>query len=202
MLAWVAFTNDDLPMPRAPQSSALLAGKPLAKRSVFSIRMSRIRSMPLSRLISTRLTRGTGASRPSGCQINASAWPSESAVEEALDAADRCAAMASSANAIRSAAPRSAAAGDRLVAAGGVFRCTALAPARAAALVGFFDIFGLPDAAPLTGLTGGRKRGQIEGSGGVAIGTTAAIFRANLPGSARRPSALPPLPASRGLHEC
>ena len=55
-------------MPRAPHSSALLAGRPLAKRSVFSISTSRTRSMPLSSDISTRLTRATGASRPSGCQ--------------------------------------------------------------------------------------------------------------------------------------
>ena len=64
MLACAAFTSDDLPMPRAPQSRALLAGRPSAKRSVFS----RIRSTPLSRNSSTRLTRGTAARRPSGCQ--------------------------------------------------------------------------------------------------------------------------------------
>ena len=75
MLACAALTSDDLPMPRAPHSSALLAGRPLAKRSVFSIRMSRIRSMPLSRPRSTRLTCGTGASRPFGCQTKASALP-------------------------------------------------------------------------------------------------------------------------------
>ena len=61
-------------MPRAPQSSALLAGSPLAKRSVLSISRSRTRSMPLSSDMSTRLTRGTGARRrPSGCQAKASA---------------------------------------------------------------------------------------------------------------------------------
>ena len=47
-------------MPRAPQSRALLAGRPLAKRRVFSARVSRTRSMPRRRLISTRLTFGTG----------------------------------------------------------------------------------------------------------------------------------------------
>ena len=36
-------------MPRAPHSRTLLAGRPRAKRSVFSSRMSRIRSIPLSR---------------------------------------------------------------------------------------------------------------------------------------------------------
>ncbi len=34
--AWTAFTSDDLPMPRAPQRRALLAGSPSAKRSVLS----------------------------------------------------------------------------------------------------------------------------------------------------------------------
>src|SRR3954467_6709044 len=72
--AWEALTRDDLPMPRAPQSSALFAGRPLAKRSVFSIRVSRTRSMPLSSVIWTRLTRGTGTSRePCACQMKASA---------------------------------------------------------------------------------------------------------------------------------
>src|SRR5262249_16565002 len=42
-------------------------------RSVFSTRTSRTRSIPLSSDISTRLTRGTGARRPSGCHTNASA---------------------------------------------------------------------------------------------------------------------------------
>ena len=50
-------------MPRAPQRSALLAGRPRAKRRVLSIRMSRTRSMPCSRARSTRLTRRTGTSR-------------------------------------------------------------------------------------------------------------------------------------------
>ena len=74
--AWHAFTSDDLPMPRAPQSSALLAGRPLAKRSVLSISTSRTRSIPRSRDMSTRLTLGTGTRRrPSGCQTKASATP-------------------------------------------------------------------------------------------------------------------------------
>ena len=60
-----ALTSDDLPMPRAPHNSALFAGRPLAKRSVFSISVSRTRSMPLSSVISTRLTRGTGTQRAS-----------------------------------------------------------------------------------------------------------------------------------------
>ncbi len=72
--ACTALTSDDFPMPRAPHSSALLAGRPRAKRSVFSSSTSRIRSMPLSSDISTRLTLATGTSlRPSGCQEKASA---------------------------------------------------------------------------------------------------------------------------------
>ena len=71
--ACAAFTNEDLPIPRAPHRSALLAGKPFAKRSVFSTSTSRTRSMPLSSDISTRFTRATGTSRPSGCQTKASA---------------------------------------------------------------------------------------------------------------------------------
>ena len=46
MAACAALTSDDLPMPRAPHSSALLAGRPRAKRWVFSTRRSRTRSIP------------------------------------------------------------------------------------------------------------------------------------------------------------
>ena len=48
-------------MPRAPHSMALLAGRPRAKRSVFSTRMAFCRSTPFSRPMSTRETLGTGA---------------------------------------------------------------------------------------------------------------------------------------------
>src|ERR1700712_3071808 len=130
MLAWGAFTSDDLPMPRAPHNSALLAGYPLAKRSVFSIRMSRIRSMPLSRLSSTRLTRGTGASRPLGCQMKASALSSTSALEAFGEAAERPAAMASSARAILSSASWLDGGGGRFVAAFGDFVEAALEASR------------------------------------------------------------------------
>ncbi len=47
-------------MPRAPHSSALLAGRPRAKRSVFSSSRSRTRSTPRSSAMSTRLTFATG----------------------------------------------------------------------------------------------------------------------------------------------
>src|SRR3712207_6733316 len=46
--ACTALTSDDLPMPRAPQRRALLAGRPRAKRSVLSASVSRTRSMPRS----------------------------------------------------------------------------------------------------------------------------------------------------------
>ncbi len=70
-------------MPRAPQSSALLAASPAANRRVLSSRMPAVRSMPLSRLSGTRLTSGTGSKRlPSVCQTKASA-ASKSAVRTA-----------------------------------------------------------------------------------------------------------------------
>ena len=72
--ACAAFTSELLPMPRAPQRSALLAGRPAAKRSVLSISVSRERSMPLRSGSSTRLTLGTGCRRGgSACQTKASA---------------------------------------------------------------------------------------------------------------------------------
>ena len=104
-VACAAFTSEDLPMPRAPHNSALFAGRPRAKRSVFSIRMSRIRSTPFSRSSSTRLTFGTGIRCPVGCQTNASAVRSDSGVETVWLDFGRPAAMASSARAIRSSIP-------------------------------------------------------------------------------------------------
>ena len=47
-------------MPRAPHSSALLAGRPRAKRAVLASSVSRMRSMPLSSASGTRLTVLTG----------------------------------------------------------------------------------------------------------------------------------------------
>jgi hypothetical protein len=65
--------------------------------------------------------------------------------------------MASSARAILSVVSCSEAAGGRFVAAGGDFRRAALEAARDAVLRGFFDIIEVPDRAPISGLTGGRK---------------------------------------------
>ena len=61
-------------MPRAPQSKALLAGRPSAKRPVLASSVSRCGSMPLSSDSGTRETCGT-ARRPPACgsQIYASA---------------------------------------------------------------------------------------------------------------------------------
>ena len=103
--------------------------------------------------------------------------------------------MDSSACAIRSEVSRSEVAAGRFAAVAGDLRRVALEAAREAVffavflavLLGFFDIFGLPDHAPLTGLQGACKRaesGPNEGVGSVAIGTAAAIVRANLPGPA------------------
>src|ERR1700742_2517508 len=139
MLACAAFTSDDFPMPRAPHNSALLAGRPSAKRSVFSIRMSRNRSIPLSRPRSTRLTRGTGASRPLGCQMKASALASTSALEAFGDVAGKPAAMASSARAILSATSWPDGGDGRFVAAFGGFAEEAFEAAREPDFRGFFD---------------------------------------------------------------
>ena len=64
--ACVALTSELFPMPLAPHNRALLAGKPEAKRSVFSMRMSRTRSIPLSSSSATELTFLTGCSVSSG----------------------------------------------------------------------------------------------------------------------------------------
>src|SRR3981189_3637107 len=152
MLACAAFTSDDLPMPRAPHSSTLLAGRPSAKRSVFWMRMSRTRSIPLSRPMSTRLTRGTGTSRPFGCQMKALALPSESPPPAAGDAADRWEAMVSSARTILSVVSYSEAPAGRFVAVGDDFRA-----ARGLVFWGFFDICGVPDHAALSGLLAARQ---------------------------------------------
>src|SRR3954454_14200445 len=140
MLACAALTSDDLPMPRAAHNSALLAGYPLAKRSVFSSRMSRSRSMPLSRPRSTRLTRGTGASRPLGCQMKASALASTSAVEAFGEVAGRPAAIASSARAILSATSWSDGGDGRFVAAFGDFAEAALEALRGPDFRALFDM--------------------------------------------------------------
>jgi hypothetical protein len=58
---------------------------------------------------------------------------------------------------------------------------------RGVVLVDFFDIFGVPDGAPITTLDGARKRLKSEKKerlGSVAIGTAAAIVPPNLPGPA------------------
>ncbi len=163
MVACAAFTSDDLPMPRAPHSNALLAGSPLVNRSVFSIRMSRIRSTPLSRPISTRLTRGTGARRPSGCQTKASAAPSDSAGSAAAgEAAARRLAMLSRALAIRSAVAPSSAVSGRFVAAFAARLAAVLGVVlRVVLLVDFLAFFGIcpvPDGAALSGWRRSRKR--------------------------------------------
>ena len=72
--ACVALTSDDLPIPRAPHKSTLLAGSPSAKRDVLSCRMSRTRSTPRISPMSIRLGLGTGCRYcVSGSQIKHSA---------------------------------------------------------------------------------------------------------------------------------
>src|SRR5580658_7907610 len=71
-----ALTSELLPMPREPQSSALLAGKPPANCRVLSSRMSRTRSIPCSNGRATRLIFGTGTSlSASAKKTKASAAP-------------------------------------------------------------------------------------------------------------------------------
>src|ERR1700760_1829735 len=161
MLAWAAFTSDDLPMPRAPHNSALLAGRPSANRSVFSIRMSRIRSIPLSRSISTRLTRGTALSRPFGCQTKASASSKETATATAGADVARCAAIASSARAIRSGVSSAEAPLRRFAATFGSVRGADLGETQEEVLAGFFDMLQVPDGAAISGRAGGCKPRQM-----------------------------------------
>src|SRR5215813_10763341 len=170
MLACAALTSEDLPMPRAPQSSALLAGRPLAKRSVFSIRMSRIRSMPLSRKRSTRLTRLTSVSRPSGCQTKASAWLNDSAEAGAVAFAERCAAMVSSACTIRPATSSSGSAVGRFAATFTVLSSTGLDAGRDGVLPGFLDMSQVPDGAALSGLDAPSKRACVKGWPALQLG--------------------------------
>src|SRR3954452_12318667 len=97
--------------------------------------------MPLSRPSSTRLTRGTGASPPLGCQTKASALASTSAFETLGEAAERPAAIASSARAILSPASPLAGADGRFVAAALASPRGPLGAAFEPLFPGFFDIW-------------------------------------------------------------
>src|SRR5215831_10602787 len=196
MLAWAAFTSDDFPMPRAPQSSALLAGSPLANRSVFSIRMSRIRSMPLSRVSATRLTRATLVSRPFGCQTKASASAKEQGASGTAALAERCAAIASSAAAILAALSSLVTVAGRFATGFADFCAIAFRAGADALFRVFFDIGGFPDRAAFNEPFQGPQAGPNEGASGVAIGTATAIVRANLiePAPLSRPCRLVAVP--------
>src|SRR5262249_34852448 len=147
MVAWAAFTSDDFPMPRAPQSSALLAGRPLANRSGFLIRISRIPSMPWSRVSSTRLTRATFVSRPFGCPTKASASAKEQGASGVGPLAERCPAIASSAAAILAALSSLVSLAGRFVTGFADFCAIALRAGADALLRVFFDIGRFPDRA-------------------------------------------------------
>ncbi len=70
--ACTALTSDDLPVPRAPHKSTLLAGSPLAKRNVLSKSFAFCGSIPFKRAIGRRLTRVTGSiASGSVCQMKA-----------------------------------------------------------------------------------------------------------------------------------
>jgi hypothetical protein len=90
--------------------------------------------------------------------MKASAFAINAVAEEAGVVAARCVTILSSARAIRSAASPSGASAGGLADSPGIFRCAGAAALWGAALRDFFDIFSLPDNAPLTGLAGGRKR--------------------------------------------
>src|ERR1700761_9800786 len=98
--------------------------------------------------------------------------------------------MASSARAMRSSVACLGGCEGRFAAAVGGLRGAAREAGREAVLVGFFDIFGVPDGAPITAPKQARKHLKSEKKerlGGVAIGTAAVIVPPNLPGPAGRP---------------
>ena len=148
---------------------------------------------------------GDGVSRPFGCQTKASAWPNDPCAGPIGAAADRCSAIASSACAIRCAVSSSADAAGRFAATFWGFCAAARAPARDTVLWGFLDMREVPDRAAISVLQEackGPASHANEGLGGVAIGTAAAIVRANLTGPARAFGRSRFTPVSRGLFEC
>ena len=168
--------------------------------------MSRIRSMPLSSPRSTRLTRGTGASRPSGCQTKASADAERLRARGGRGGRGKVA--GDGLQRVLRSAPRwrrSARVAGRFVAVFAGLCAAALEVARAAVFLGFFDIFAVPDRRSLIGPWKVSQAALNEGAGHVAIGPAAAIVRANLPGPAGCPGAIRHgrfFPVSRGLFEC
>ncbi|CAL77789.1 hypothetical protein BRADO4037 [Bradyrhizobium sp. ORS 278] len=47
---------------------------------------------------------------------------------------------------------------------------TVLTEVRAGALAGFFDMLQVPEGAAISGLAGGRKRGEFKGAGALLLG--------------------------------
>jgi len=82
----------------------------------------------------------------------------EEAALDAGEAAARCATMDSSARAIRSSVACFGGEDGRFVAGFADFRWGAREAAREPVLLGFFDILGVPDDAPISGLAQGCKR--------------------------------------------
>ncbi len=81
-------------MPRAPQSRALFAGRPFAKRRVFSSSVSRAASIPLSSDSGTAETAGTPIRPPcAGSQTKASPSAGALAGRAAGDSRSSAAAM-------------------------------------------------------------------------------------------------------------
>src|SRR6185437_10523743 len=96
--ACTALTSELLPMPRAPHRSALLAGRPSAKRRVLAISVSRWLSIALSNSRSMLATSATSVSAPRcGSQTKASPF-SGSALGRGAGASRSSAAAARASN--------------------------------------------------------------------------------------------------------
>jgi len=158
-------------MPRAPQAVRCWREKPIGK--TFCVSQSGCRACdrcPEQSDIDEDDARHEPlpAVHPDA-RMKASAWPSDPAAVAAGDPADRCEAMVSSAHAIRSAisCPEDAR-GAFLSLITGDFRTGGPAERnRGAVLLGFFDIFRIPDDAPLNGPYRGPQAAANQGTGSV-----------------------------------
>ena len=172
-------------MPRAPR--ARVVGRQAVGKAfgVFD-QMSRIRSMPLRSPRSTRLTRSTGASRPSGARqrrrrSRTTRAPTRRRGRGKVDGDGFQRGCDALGGGVPGRTRRTfcrgfcAPDGDRF--GSGARRC----------FLGFFDISAVPTAQPYRALEGPAS-GLNEGPGHVAIGPAAAIVRANLPEPATCPS--------------
>ena len=202
MLACAAFTSDDLPMPRAPQSSALLAGRPVGE--AFGV-LDQDVAHPVDALEQRELDPADPRHRLE---------PSVRVPDEGVGVVEGAAAGRGGRGRGQMRRDGLERAGDprrRIVRRRSVwafcrdfrvpFGGAALGVAREAVFAGFFDMLQVPDGAAISGLSGAPQAGRNEDDrSSVAIGTAAAIVRANLPGPAcAREAARRSIPVSRGL---